>query len=129
MRLITVFFANRAEVVDDMLNLEGGFWASTTVAPNAGAFRCDAVLLCDAGRDDIGEQFSLVIEADGPSGRRLSANASAFTVQSPMKFMCMPSMMLPIERGGGMHIYRFRLDGQHERVDVPLAVRVVHPRP
>jgi len=39
MRLAGAFFANHAEVVDDMLNVEGGFWASTT-APREIPVRC-----------------------------------------------------------------------------------------
>ena len=38
MRLAGAFFANTAEVVDDMLNVEGGFWASTTVPPGTASF-------------------------------------------------------------------------------------------
>ena len=34
MRLAGAFFANRADVVDDMLNVEGGFWATTVVPPH-----------------------------------------------------------------------------------------------
>ncbi|HEX2212223.1 MAG TPA: hypothetical protein VHH12_01920 [Mycobacterium sp.] len=123
MRLTAAFFANRVEVVDGMLNLDGGFWASTTVAPNATAFQCDAVMLCDADAEDVGQQFTLIIDADGPTGNRLMPFVSKFTVDAPMKFMCLPSMVLPIEPGGGFHTYRFRLDGQHERIDVRLAVR------
>ena len=47
-----------------------------------------------------------------------------FSVDAPSMFMCFPSMVLPIDPGGGRHVYSFRIGGQHERVDVPLAVRV-----
>jgi hypothetical protein len=42
MRLTNAFFANHAEVVDDMLNVTGGCWTSTTVADGSTAFatRC-----------------------------------------------------------------------------------------
>lgn len=43
MRLTNAFFANHAEVVDDMLNVTGGCWTSTTVADGATAF---AVMCC-----------------------------------------------------------------------------------
>ncbi len=127
MRLTAAFFANRVEVVNGMLNLEGGFWASTTVAPNAAAFQCDVVVLCDVDPSSIGESYSLVIDAEGPNEQRLPSHTSSITVEAPMKFMCMPSLVLPIVVGGGYHTYRFRLDGRHERIDVPLAVRVARP--
>ncbi|ODQ85404.1 hypothetical protein [Mycolicibacterium holsaticum] len=127
MRLTAAFFANRVEVVDGMLNLEGGFWASTTVAPNATAFQCDVVVLCDMDANDVGESFSMVIDAEGPNEQRLPSHTSSFTVEAPMKFMCMPSLVLPIVAGGGYHVYRFRLEGEHARIDVPLAVRLARP--
>ena len=37
MRLTNAFFANHAEVVDDMLNVTGGCWTSTTVADGSTA--------------------------------------------------------------------------------------------
>lgn len=125
MRLTAAFFANRAEVVNDMLNVDGGFWRTTTVVPRAVAFECCAVVLCEVDKDDIGRPFALRIDAEGPTGRRwVPAQSSNFTVNGPMMFMCFPSMVLPIEPGGGRHLYTFRLDGQHERIDVPLAVRL-----
>ncbi len=127
MRLTAAFFANRVEVVDGMLNLEGGFWASTTVAPNATAFQCDVVVLCDMDANDVGESFSMVIDAEGPNEQRLPSHTSSFTVEAPMKFMCMPSLVLPIVAGGGYHVYRSRLEGEHARIDVPLAVRLARP--
>lgn len=127
MRLTAAFFANRVEVVDGMLNLEGGFWASTTVAPNVTAFQCDVVVLCDMDANDVGESFSMVIDAEGPNEQRLPSHTSSFTVEAPMKFMCMPSLVLPIVAGGGYHVYRFRLEGEHARIDVPLAVRLARP--
>ena len=124
MRLTAAFFANRVEVADGMLNLTGGFWASTTVAPTATAFQTDDVVLCDVDAADIGQTYSLVIDAEGPNAHHLPSHTSNFTVEAPMKFMCMPSLVLPIDPGGGHHVYRFRIDGQHERVDVPLAVKL-----
>src|SRR6476661_4991371 len=38
MRLTNAFFANHAEVVDDMLNVTGGCWTSTTVADGSTVF-------------------------------------------------------------------------------------------
>ena len=123
MRLTAAFFANRAEVVNGMLNVQSAFWASTTVAPNANGFSTDAVVLCDADAEDIGRQFTLTVDAEGPTGRRLPAFAQDFTLDAQSLFVCVPGLVLPIEPGGGFHTYRFRLDGQHERVDVRLAVR------
>lgn len=124
MRLTTAFFANRAEVVDDMLNVQGGFWVSTTVDPDAEFFMCDAVVLCECVPEDIGREYTLVIDGEGPTGLRLPAISHTFAVSGPSQFMCLPATALPIERGGGFHRYRFRIDGQHELVDVRLAVRL-----
>jgi hypothetical protein len=125
MRLNAAFFANHAEVVDQMLNVEGGFWKTTTVPAGSGGFRCCAVVLCDMEADDVGTPFSLHIDAEGPNGHRAApAISTEFTVDSPSMFMCFQSMVLPIDPGGGRHVYTFRLAGQHERVDVPLAVRL-----
>jgi hypothetical protein len=125
MRLTAAFFANRAEVVHGMLNVEGGFWKSTSVAPNSASFRCYTVVICEMNADDVGQRFSMLIDGEGPSGHRWTpAHSTNFTVDSPSLFMCMPLMVLPIEPGGGLHHYTFRLDGQHERVDVSLAVRL-----
>jgi hypothetical protein len=124
MRLTAAFLANRAEVVDGMLNVQGGFWASTTVAPGSGGFKCQIVVLCEMDANDLGKQFSLLIDAQGPSGHWARAQSSDFTINSPMMFLCSPPTVLPIEPDGGPHIYTLRLDGQHERVDVPLDVRL-----
>ncbi len=128
MRLTAAFFANHAEVVDDMLNVEGGFWKSTTVEPNASGFLCNIVVVCEVEASDVGQQFTLQIDGHGPSGHQWSpAHSSTFTLERPIHFICMPMMTMPIAPGGGLHAYTFRLDGQHERVDVLLAVRVAHP--
>ena len=125
MHLTTAFFANHAEIVDDMLSVEGAFWKSTTVDHRATNFRCNTVVLCDVEPDDVGQRFSMHIDGEGPTGHRWApAHSSIFTVEGPMMFMCLPMMVLPIEPGGGRHLYSFRIDGQHERIDVPLAVRV-----
>jgi|GEM_PF-6466130 len=125
MRLTAAFFANRAEVVDGMLNVTGGFWRSTTVEPGATQFYCYTVVVVEAEPEDVGKRFTIVIDGCGPSGVRWTpAHSSTFTIDMPILFMCMPMMVLPIEPAGGQHTYTFRLDGQHERVDVPLLVRV-----
>jgi hypothetical protein len=126
MRLTSAFFANRVDVVDQMLNVEGGFWKTTTVAANSTGFRCCAVVLIDIGANDIGQQFALHIDAQGPLGtRRVPAFSKEFTLDGPTMFLCTTSLVLPIDPGGGRHMYSFRIDGQHDRVDVPLAVRVI----
>ncbi|MCV6982168.1 hypothetical protein H7I53_18300 [Mycolicibacterium pulveris] len=127
MRLTAAFFANHVEVVDGMLNLTGGFWASTTVAATATAFQTDVVVLCDVDDSDVGQTYSLVIDAEGPNAQRLPSYTSNLTVDAPMKFMCMPALVLPVNPGGGHHVYRFRIAGQHERIDVPLTVRLARP--
>jgi len=125
MRLTAAFFANHAEVVDHMLNVQGAFWKTTVVAVGSPGFRSCAVVLCDMDADDVGQQFSLHIDAQGPMGHQLTpAFATDFTVESPSMFLCFTSMALPIDPEGGRHVYTFRIAGQHHRVDVPLAVRV-----
>ncbi|MEO3757576.1 hypothetical protein ABGB19_04675 [Mycobacterium sp. B14F4] len=123
MRLTAAFFANHAEVVGGMLNLQGGFWASTTVAADANGFRTNAVVLCEVDTEDFDRAFTLAIDAEGPTGQRLLVTISKFTIEVPSLFMCLPNLVLPIQRGGGFHTYSFRIDGQHERIDVRLAVR------
>jgi hypothetical protein len=125
MRVAGAFFANRAEVVDDMLNVEGGVWATTTVAPGSTLFRCSCVVLCDTRRRDVGAHYALEIDAAGPTGQRWTpAWSTKFQLPSPMKFMVLPQIALPIEPNGGRHVYSFRLEGSHERFDVPLDVIV-----
>ena len=80
-----------------MLNLNGGFWTSTTVAPGSGGFQCQLVVLCEMEADDVGTEFSLNIDAQGPSGQRWTpAQSTDFTVEGPMLFLCM-STFLPVE--------------------------------
>jgi hypothetical protein len=125
MRLTAAFFANHAEVMNDMLNVEGAFWKTTTVQPGSTGFRCSTVVLCEINSDDLGQPYSLHIDAEGPSGQRLApAHTTDFTVEGQSLFMCFPSIVLPIDPGGGRHLYTFRIAGQHERVDVPIAVRL-----
>lgn len=125
MRLTGAFFANRAEVVDEMLNVEGGFWASTTVAAGSVGFKCRCVVLCDTDPDDEGQEFTLCIDAAGPTGCQWTpAWSTSFTVPGRMTFMVTPPIALPLEPEGGGHTYSFRLTGQHARVDLDLDVLV-----
>jgi hypothetical protein len=123
MRLAGAFFANKAEVVDDMLNVEGGFWASTTVPARAGSFQCHCVVLCDTRQRDVGTHYTLHIDAAGPTGQRWAPAWSAnFQLPSAMKFMVLPQITLPVEATGGRHVYSVRQEGSHERFDIPLDV-------
>lgn len=123
MQLAGAFFANRAEVVDDMLNVEGGFWASTTIPAHSAGFLCSCVVLCDTRRCDVGTQYTLHIDAAGPTGQHWApAWSKAFQLPSAMKFMILAQITLPIEPTGGRHVYSFRLEGSHERFDIPLDV-------
>ena len=125
MRLTSAFFANHVDVVDQMLNVQGGVWKTTSVAPNSIGFRCCAVVLVDTDADDIGQKFDLHIDAEGPHGTLQSpAFTQEFTLDGPTSFMCLTSLVLPIDGGGGRHTYTFRVGDDHDRVDVPLAVRV-----
>jgi hypothetical protein len=125
MRLAGAFFANRAEVVDDMLNVEGGFWATTAVPARAAAFQCSCVVLCDTRRRDVGTQYTMHIDAAGPTGQRWApAWSTNFQLPSALKFMVLTQIALPVEPNGGRHVYSFRLEGSHERFDIPLDVVV-----
>jgi hypothetical protein len=86
-RLAGAFFANRADVVDDMLNVEGGFGATTSVAARSELFQCCCVVLCDTRRRDVGTPYTLHntlhIDAAGPTasagrppGQRSSSSSS-----------------------------------------------------
>jgi hypothetical protein len=125
MRLAGAFFANSADVVDDMLNVEGGFWASTTVAASAAGFQCCCVVLCDSRRRDVGTEYTLHIDAAGPTGQHwVPAWSTTFQLPSAMKFMVLTQIALPIEANGGRHVYSFRLEGTRERFDIPLDIVV-----
>ena len=125
MRLAGAFFANKAEVVDDMLNVEGGFWASTSVPAGSTSFQCTCVVLCDTRRRDVGFHYALHIDGVGPTGQRWpSAWSKDFQLPSAMKFMVLTQITLPMEPNGGRHTYSFRLEGTHERFDVPLDITV-----
>jgi hypothetical protein len=125
MRLAGAFFANRADVVADMLNVEGGFWATTAVPAPAAGFQCSCVVLCDTRRRDVGTEYTLHIDAAGPTGQRWApAGSTKFQLPSAMKFMVLTEIALPVEPNGGRHVYSFRLEGSHERFDIPLDVVV-----
>jgi hypothetical protein len=99
MRLAGAFFANRAEVVDDMLNVEGGFWATTAVPARAAGFQCSCVVLCDARRRDVGTEYTLHIDAAGPTGQRWApAHSTQFQLPSAMKFMVLTQIALPMSK-------------------------------
>lgn len=90
-RLAGAFFANRAEVVDDMLNVEGGVWASTTVPARIATFQCSCVVLCDTRRRDVGTHYTLHIDAAGPTGQLWTPSWST-------KFQLTSAMKLPAGR-------------------------------
>jgi hypothetical protein len=122
-RLAGAFFANKADVVDDMLNVEGAFWASTTVPARTNSFQCHCVVLCDTRWSDVGTHYTLHIDAAGPTGQRWApAWTTKFQLPSAMKFIVLRRVALPFEPTGGPHVYSFRQEGSHERFDVPLDV-------
>ncbi|WP_123025446.1 hypothetical protein [Mycolicibacterium stellerae] len=126
MRLTNAFFANHAEVVDDMLNVTGGCWNSTTVADGSTAFATRCVVFCEVTRQDRGKEFVLHIDAAGPSGQEWTpARSSTFTVPSKIAFMVTPTITLPVEPNGGMHVYTVRLEDHPEQITLPLHVQVV----
>jgi hypothetical protein len=99
MRLAGAFFANRAEVVDDMLNVEGGFWATTAVPARAAGFQCSCVVLCDTRRREVGTEYTLHIDAAGPTGQRWApAWSTQFQLPGAMKFMVLTQIALPMSK-------------------------------
>ena len=75
-------------------------------------------MLCDTRRRDVGTQYSLHIDAAGPTGQRWApAWSTKFQLPSAMKFMVLTQITLPVEPKGGQHVYSFRLEGSHERFD------------
>jgi len=126
MRLTGAFFANYAEVVDDMLNVTGGCWTSTTVVDGSTTFACRLVIFCDVSRQDRDRHFTLHIDAAGPSGQQwVPARSSHFAVPSRIAFMITPPITLPIEPSGGAHTYTVRLEGHEEEITLPLHIHVV----
>src|ERR1700755_1537081 len=105
MRLTNAFFVNHAEVVDDMLNITGGCWTSTSVADGGTGFATRVGVFCGVSPPRRGQTFGLHGDAAGPSGQQWTpAQSSYFTVPSRIAFMVTPPIALPIEPGGGMHV-------------------------
>jgi hypothetical protein len=127
MQLNGAFFANHAEVVDDMLNVVGGCWSSTTVANGSTGFASYCVVLCEATRRDNDQTFRLSIDATGPTGQQWAdAHSAEFTVSGRIQFMVTPPIILPIEPQGGRHTYTFRL-GDEAKLVLPLHVYLAQP--
>jgi hypothetical protein len=81
--------------------------------------------MCETRPSDVGAQYTLHIDATGPTGQRwASAWSTSFQLPQETKFMVLTQIDLPIEPDGGPHVYSFRLEGSHERFDVPLDVIV-----
>jgi hypothetical protein len=62
-----------------VLNVEGGFWATTSAAARSELFQC-CVVLCDTRRRDVGTPYTLHIDAAGPTGsarRQLGGRSSS----------------------------------------------------
>jgi hypothetical protein len=125
MRLTGAFFADNAEAVDGKLHVRGGCWVSTLVPAGSVGFQTCIVLLCATGGDDVGETHTLHIDALGPTGQEWKpAQAMEFVVPSMMSFMVSPSIGLPMEPSGGRHVYTFRIDGQEDRIVLPLQINL-----
>ena len=93
--------------------------------PQSASFNCICVVLCDTRRRDVGAHYTLHIDASGPTGERWApALPTEFQLPSAMKFMVLTQLSLPIEPVGGRHVYSFRLEGSHERFDIPLDIVV-----
>jgi hypothetical protein len=128
MRLTGAFFANHAEVVDEMLNVTGGCWSSTTVQTGSTGFGSQCVILCEAARQDRDRDLHLSFDAAGPSGTEWkAARTMSFTPTGRVAFLVTPPMILPIEPQGGRHVYTVRLDGHDERIEIPLLVYLATP--
>jgi hypothetical protein len=60
----------------------------------------------------------------GPAGWT-PALSTSFVVTDVLVFMITPQIVLPIEPAGGPHVYNVRIQGQHNRIVLPLQVNVV----
>jgi hypothetical protein len=126
MHLTGAFFANVAREVNGMLEVGGGCWSSTTVQQGSAGFVTQLVVLADVDGDDVGQEYVVCVDADGPTGSRWAgALSTSFVVTEVLVFMITPQIVLPIEPAGGHHVYNVRIQGQHNRIVLPLQVNVV----
>ncbi|MFF2027483.1 hypothetical protein ACFVW2_37670, partial [Streptomyces sp. NPDC058171] len=82
---------------------------------------CYLVVLSEAGADDYGSTLTLVVEAMAPSGRTTTALRGQVHVEGPVYFMIVP-FTIPVEPGGGRHVYSVRIEGREETVAFALDV-------
>ena len=69
-------------------------------------------------------EAALAMLAEVPGSGWAPAWSTQFQLPSAMKFMVLTQIALPVEPRGGRHVYSFRLDGAHERFDIPLDIVV-----
>jgi hypothetical protein len=123
MRPAGAFFANRAEIVDYMLNVDGDFWASTSVPAGAAGFQCCCVVLCGTRRRDVGTQYTLHIDAASPTGQRWApAWSTKFQLPSAMKLMVLTQMASTIEPNRRARL-QLRARGKPRAVRRPIGCR------
>jgi hypothetical protein len=101
--------------VDDVLNVEGGFWATTSAAARSELCQCCCVVLCDTRRRDVGTPYTLHIDAAVLPAALGASLVDEVPAPQAMKFMVLTQIALPIEPNGGRHVYSFRLEGSHVR--------------
>ena len=79
------------------------------------------VVLADVDGDDVGQEYVVCVDADGPTGSRWAgALSTSFVVTEVLVFMITPQIVLPIEPAGGHHVYNVRIQGQHNQIVLPL---------
>lgn len=111
-----------------MLYVMGGGWTNTTVPQGSTGFPCQCVVMCDTGGDDVGQTVTLLIDAAGPTGQTWEPAAQArFTIPNLTMFVITPPALLPIEPGGGRHVYTFHLEGREDQIALPLQVHLSPP--
>jgi hypothetical protein len=90
------------------------------------AFATRCVIFCEVSRRDRDKQFGVHIDAAGPGGQQWTpARSSYFSMPSRIAFMVTPTIALPIEPSGGLHVYTVRLEDHEERIVLPLHIQVV----
>lgn len=131
MRLTGALFARYAEVNGGMLYVMGGGWTNTTVPAGSTGFPCQCVMLCDTGGDDVGQEFTVLVDMTGPSGQTWqSAVRLGISMTVMAVFMVTPPAVFPIEPGGGRHVYTFRIEGRDDAgIALPLDVHLAPPPP
>jgi len=107
MVIIGAFIADHAEARDEKLYVEGGAWAWVNLPlPPA-----HLVLLLDAGPDDIGRAYELLIRMISPDGTERDILQGTMQIEGRAMFAVMP-FGFPTDTGPGRYAFQCRIAGQ-----------------